>query len=43
MDAPAELTGIRLVDTGLGNSLQEMDVGKTVDSVDAGEPTRRST
>ena len=44
MDAPAELTGIRLVDIGLGNSLQEMDIGKTVDiSVDAGEPTRRST
>ena len=44
MAAPAELTGIRLVDIGLGNSLQGMDIGKTVDiSVDAGEPTRRST
>ena len=46
MAAPAELTGIRLVDTGLGNSLHEMDIaiGKTVDiSVDAGEPTTRST
>ena len=44
MAAPAQLTGIRLVDIGLGNGLQETEIGKTVDiSVDAGEPTRRST
>ena len=44
MAAPAELTGIRLVDIGLGNGLQEVEIGETVDgSVDSGEPTRRST
>ena len=44
MAAPAEVTGIRLVDLRLGNGLQEMEIGETVDSsVDAGEPTRRST
>ena len=42
--APAELNGVRLVDIGLGNGLQEMEIGETVDSsVVAGEPTRRST
>ena len=44
MAAPAELTRIRLVDIGLGNGVQAMGIGETVDgSVDAGEPTRRST
>ena len=44
MAAPAQLTGIRLVDIWLENGLQETEIGKTVDiSVDAGEPTRRST
>ena len=44
MAAPAELTGIRLVDIGLGNGIQEMEIGETVDgSLDTGEPTRRST
>ena len=44
MAAPAELTAIRLVDIGLGNGLQQMEIGEKVDSsMDAGEPTRLST
>ena len=44
MAAPVELNGIRLVDIGLRNGVQEMEIGETVDgSVGAGEPTRRST
>ena len=42
--ASAERTGTFRVDIGLGNSVQEMEIGERVDgSVNAGDPTRGST
>lgn len=41
--APAELAGLRLVDIELGNSVQEMEIGETMDgSANAGDHTTGS-